>query len=141
MSEKNRLSRRQCRELIFKLLFAKEFDRDADPAAFYGDFIDETEEPTAEYVKNVFIGVCESMDELDQEIEGASVRWKLSRMSTATRSILRMAVYEMTVCEVPAKAEINEAVEIIKLYDEDSAPSFVNGILNKIARDRGLIEA
>ncbi len=141
MSDKNKLSRRQCRELIFKLLFAKEFDRDADPAAFYEAFIDETEEPTAEYVKNVFVGVSDSLGELDAEIEGASAHWKLSRMSTATRSVLRMAVYEMTVCEVPPKAEINEAVEIIKLYDEDSAPAFVNGILNKIARDRGLIEA
>ena len=141
MSEKKKLSRRQCRELIFKLLFAKEFDRDADPGDFYEAFIAETEEPTAEYVKNVFVGVCESLGELDGEIEGASVRRKLSRMSTATRSVLRMAVYEMTVCEVPPKAEINEAVEIIKQYDEDSAPSFVNGILNKIARDRGLIEA
>ena len=141
MSEKNKLSRRQCRELIFKLLFAWEFGREADPAAFYENFIDVTEEEGAEYAKNVFVGVAESLAELDGEIEGASLRWKLSRMSTSTRCILRMAVYEMTVCEVPAKAEINEAVEIIKAYDEDSAPSFVNGILNKIARDRGLIEA
>ena len=141
MSEKNRLSRRQCRELIFKLLFAREFDRDGEPADFYENFIDVTEEVPAEYATNVFVGVCESMGELDAEIEGASLRWKLSRMSTSARCVLRMAVYEMTVCEVPPKVEINEAVEIIKSYDEDSAPSFVNGILNKIARDRGLIEA
>ena len=100
-----------------------------------------SEERTSEYVKNVFVGVCESLAELDEELEAASNKWKLSRMSTATRSVLRMALYEMTVCEVPPKAEINEAVEIIKQYDEDSAPAFVNGILNRIARDRGLIEA
>jgi N utilization substance protein B len=140
MSEKKKLTRRECRELIFKLLFAKEFDREADPSVFYESFIEETEERSAEYVKNVFVGVCESLAELDEELEAASNKWKLSRMSTATRSVLRMALYEMTVCEVPPKAEINEAVEIIKLYDEDSAPAFVNGILNRIARDRGLIE-
>ena len=140
MSEKKKLSRRECRELIFKLLFAKEFDRDADPEAFYEAFIEQTEERTSEYVKNVFVGTCRSLAELDPELEEASNKWKLSRMSTATRSVLRMALYEMTVCEVPAKAEINEAVEIIKQYDEDSAPAFVNGILNRIARDRGLIE-
>lgn len=139
MSEKNKLSRHACRELIFKLLFAKEFDRDADPAVFYENYISVTEEPTAEYVENVFCGVCRSLGELDPEIEEAAENWKLSRMSTATRSVLRMAVYEMTVCEVPPKAEINEALEIIKLYDEDSAPKFVNGILNRIARNRGLL--
>ena len=141
MSENTKLTRHACRELIFKLLFAKEFDREADPAVFYDSFIEGTEERTSEYVKNVFVGVCESLAELDEELEAASNKWKLSRMSTATRSVLRMALYEMTVCEVPPKAEINEAVEIIKQYDEDSAPAFVNGILNRIARDRGLIEA
>ena len=141
MSENRKLSRRECRELIFKLLFAKEFDRESDPAVFYANYIEYTEEPTAEYVENVFEGVCAALPELDAELEASSVRWKLSRMSTATRSVLRMALYEMTACGVPAKAEINEALELIKKYDEDSAPAFVNGILNRIARDRGLIEA
>ena len=71
MSENRKLSRRECRELIFKLLFAKEFDREADPASFYADFIDNTEEPTAEYVENVFTGVCAALPELDAELEAA----------------------------------------------------------------------
>ena len=61
-------------------------------------------------------------------------------MSTATRTILRLAVYEMTKIDVPAKVVLNEAVEIIKVYDEETAPAFVNGILNKIARSHGLIK-
>ncbi|MBQ3954249.1 MAG: transcription antitermination factor NusB [Clostridia bacterium] len=141
MSENKKLSRHECRELIFKLLFAKEFDRDADPGTYYTDYTENAEEPTADYVKDVFLGVCASLPALDCEIEAASDNWKLARMSTATRSVLRMAVYEMTQADVPAKAAINEALELIKLYDEDSAPKFVNGILNKIARERGLIES
>ena len=141
MSENKKLSRHECRELIFKLLFAKEFDRDADPGTYYTDYTENAEEPTADYVKDVFLGVCASLPALDCEIEAACDIWKLARMSTATRSVLRMAVYEMTQADVPAKAAINEALELIKLYDEDSAPKFVNGILNKIARERGLIES
>ena len=141
MYENKKLSRHECRELIFKLLFAKEFDRDADPGTYYTDYTENAEEPTADYVKDVFLGVCASLPALDCEIEAASDNWKLARMSTATRSVLRMAVYEMTQADVPAKAAINEALELIKLYDEDSAPKFVNGILNKIARERGLIES
>ena len=38
-----------------------------------------------------------------------------------------------------AEGRYREALELIKRYDEDSAPAFVNGILNKIARNRGLI--
>ncbi len=141
MSDKKKLSRHACRELIFKLLFAKEFDREADPEAFYDAFIEITEEPTADYVKEIFLGVCGSREAIDAEIENTSENWKLSRMSTSTRSVLRMAVYEMTGADVPPKVAINEALEIIKLYDEDSALKFVNGILNKIARERGLIES
>ena len=141
MSDKKKLSRHACRELVFKLLFAKEFDRDADPEAYYNNYTENAEEPTADYVKQIFLGVCETLPTLDEAIEAASENWKLARMSTATRSVLRMAVYEMTEAEVPAKVAINEALEIIKLYDEDSAPKFVNGILNKIARERGLIES
>lgn len=141
MSENKKLSRHECRELIFKLLFAKEFDRDADPGTYYTDYTENAEEPSADYVKEVFLGVCASLPALDCEIEAASDNWKLARMSTATRSVLRMAVYEMTQADVPPKVAINEALELIKLYDEDSAPKFVNGILNKIARERGLIES
>ena len=140
MSEKTKLTRHQCRELIFKLLFAKEFDREADPKEYYDAYIENTEEPTAEYVKTVFVGVCENVQQIDEEIESTSIKWKMSRMSTATRTILRLAVYEMTMIDVPAKVVLNEAIEIIKLYDDETAPAFVNGILNKIARTRGYIK-
>ena len=139
MSQNSKLSRHECRELIFKLLFAREFDKDTDAADFYKNNTEEVEKTIPEYVPNVFNGVLASLDELDEEIGAASVNWKVSRMSTAARTILRLAVYEMTVCEVPPKVEINEALELVKLYDEETAVSFVNGILNKIARDRGLI--
>lgn len=141
MAEKNKLSRHESREQIFKLLFAKDFDKETSASDFYDIQTEESDEPTNDYIRTVFLAVCDSADEIDAEIEAVSVKWKVSRMSTATRSILRLAVYEMLKAGVPAKVVINEALEIIKLYDEDSAPSFINGILNKIARSHGLIES
>jgi len=108
MSGKTKLTRHQCRELIFKLLFAKEFHKEADPKEYYDSYIEITEEPTAEYVENVFVGVCQCAQEIDAEIEEYSIKWKMSRMSTATRTILRLAVYEMTKIDVPAKVVLNE---------------------------------
>ena len=135
-----KLTRHEAREFAFKLLFAREFDSETTPADFYGAFIENTESLTNDYVRDTFIGVCEKKESLDALIEKASTNWKISRMSTSSRSLLRLAVYELTETETPPKVVINEAVEIIKLYDDDSAPSFVNGILNNIARERGLIE-
>jgi len=47
----------------------------------------------------------------------------------------------MTCSEVPVKVVINEAIEIAKKYDDENSTGFVNGILNKIARNRGLIDS
>ena len=48
-------------------------------------------------------------------------------------------MYELTHTDVPPKVVINEAVEIAKEYASPEEGAFVNGILNKLARDRGLI--
>ncbi len=131
--------RHENRENTFTLLFAKEFDREADAADFYNAYLENNEVQFADYVKNTFLGVCEQGETLDKEIESVSVKWKLSRMATVTRTVLRLAVYEMINSEVPVKVIINEAIEIAKKYDDENSTGFVNGILNKIARNRGLI--
>ena len=139
MSDRKKLTRHESREMVFKLLFAKEFHREDDPLEFYNSFTEDIEDIFGDYVKNTFFGVVESAEKTDAEIESSSIKWKISRMSISTRSALRLAVYETTSTELPAKVAINEAVEIVKTYDDESAPAFVNGILNKIAREHGLI--
>lgn len=133
--------RHENRENAFTLLFAKEFDRETDPADFYQAYLDNNDVQYADYVKNTFLGVCDQRDTIDHTIEEVSVKWKLSRMATVTRTVLRLAVYEMTCSEVPVKVVINEAIEIAKKYDDENSTGFINGILNKIARNRGLIES
>ncbi|MBQ5886351.1 MAG: transcription antitermination factor NusB, partial [Clostridia bacterium] len=75
--------------------------------------------------------------DIDAQIAQNARKWKLSRMAAVTRSILRLAVYEILWGEVPPRAAINEAVELAKLYDEEAAPAFINGILNQIAKESG----
>ena len=50
-------------------------------------------------------------------------------------SILRLAITEMTYFEdIPYQVSINEAIELAKKYGDDDASSFVNGILDNIAK-------
>ena len=133
--------RHENRENAFTLLFAKEFDREADAAEFYDAYLENNDVQYADYVKTTFLGVCEQCAVIDKAIEEVSVKWKLSRMATVTRTVLRLAVYEMTNSEVPVKVVINEAIEIAKKYDDENSTGFVNGILNKIARNCGLIDS
>ena len=54
-------------------------------------------------------------------------------------AIMRICVYEMLyVDDVPFNIAINEAVELAKKFDYDKAPSFINGVVNKIAEHEGL---
>lgn len=56
-------------------------------------------------------------------------------MNKVDLTILRLAVYEIQWDEdVPAGVAINEAVELAKKYSGEEGPSFVNGVLGKIAR-------
>jgi N utilization substance protein B len=54
-------------------------------------------------------------------------------MSRVDRNILRLAVYEMMFRpDVPPKVAINEAIEIAKDFSSDDAPTFINGVLDRI---------
>ena len=140
MSDKPAPVKRESREQAFRMLFAYDFDRETDPPSFYEFNTENLEEKKLNYARKIFLGVCENIGDIDSEIEGTSVKGKMSRMSAVTRNILRLSVYEMTGLDVPPRVAINEALEICKKYDDENAPSFVNGILNRIARNKGWIE-
>ena len=81
-------------------------------------------------------GVCHNVREIDQLVEGHSTHWKISRMSVVDRNILRMAVFELLYCpDIPASVTLNEAIEIAKRFGTDESGSFVNGVLDHIAKE------
>lgn len=87
--------------------------------------------------------VREHQDELDALIRSHSTDWPLERIAPLERSILRVGLLELLYPEIlpgeraiaPAGA-IDEAVETAKLFCGSGAPSFVNGILAAVLRER-----
>lgn len=64
------------------------------------------------------------------------VNWKLDRIANVDRAILRLSVYEMVYQEdIPVSVSMNEAIELAKLFGDDKAPKFVNGVLSNIKND------
>ena len=62
--------------------------------------------------------------------------WKKQRLSPVTRALVRLAGYEMMFMEdVPGKVSINEAIELSKKYDDEKTYSFINGVLNALAKE------
>lgn len=80
-------------------------------------------------------GWAEHKDEIDEAIEKNTSGWKLDRLQSVDRNILRLACYELLYSEsVPPKVAIDEAIEIAKVYGDDSSPKFINSVLDKISK-------
>ncbi|MBQ8145272.1 MAG: transcription antitermination factor NusB [Clostridia bacterium] len=130
------LGKRKIRKFTFELVFGYEFNKDESPFEYYerayDNFICQDDEN--ESVKGQFIGICENIINIDTVISNNLSGWKISRLSKATLSIMRVSVYEMMYAKLPPAISINEAVEFAKEYGEDGASSYINGVLNNIAK-------
>lgn len=131
------MKRSEIRENIFKLVFCGEFHSAQEipeqVQIYFEDLPDVTEEEH-DYMVKKFDCIKERVGEIDDRLNGVAQGWKTGRMGKAELAILRLAVYEMLYDEeVPVKVAINEAVELAKKYGGDDSPSFVNGILARLA--------
>lgn len=129
------MTRKEQREATFELLFEREF-RPQESAEEIFALSTENRDIDAvkeKYIKNTYFGVVEHEAEIDALITEASNGWKVSRLSKTTRSVIRLCVYEMMYCEdIPHTVSINEALELVKKYDEPKSRAFTNGVLNNI---------
>jgi len=126
--------RRKARELAIQVLFHLDFSID-DPNKVF-DLICEnfnSQRSIRPFSRQLVLGVCEKMKELDGLIRKASKNWKLERMPRLDKCILRLATFEILFIEdVPPKVSIDEAVEIGKKFGSNDSGSFINGVLDNI---------
>jgi len=86
-----------------------------------------------EYASELIVGVCSHLDDIDAHIQSAAREWPLPQMARIDKNILRLAIYEILFNNtVPAKAAINEAVELAKIFGSDTSSRFINGVLGTI---------
>ena len=90
-------------------------------------------EELREFIGQLVVGTLKETSSLDAILEKHTTHWKISRMSAVDRSLLRMAVYEMThMSETPRTVVIDEAVELAKQFGTADTPAFINGILDQV---------
>lgn len=130
------IKRKEAREMLFGLLFEKEFKCDEAVDGIYEISAENREIPENAYIKDSFFAICQKSELLDDIISKYAKGWKADRLSRVSRSVIRLAVYEMLFCsDIPANVSISEAVELAKKYGEDKARAFVNGVLSGINKD------
>ena len=132
--------RRTAREQAYFLVFEKEFQPDMIPAELYAQEQSEQEWEYDPYTEKVFLSVCENKETIDGYIVKYAKKRTLSRISKAALAAMRQSIAELLFFaeEIPFRVSINEAVEILKKYDEPETVGFANGILNAVADELGL---
>ncbi|MFO8057331.1 MAG: transcription antitermination factor NusB [bacterium] len=128
--------RRRARELALQYLYQWDFhgEKGKEVADLFWQSRSDGEEVKS-FAESLIHGVEKNRESIDQRIESRSSHWKLYRMSRVDRNILRLAAYELEFLkDIPPKVTIDEAIEIAKRFGTTESASFINGILDQVAK-------
>lgn len=129
--------RREGREAAVQFLFSNDLNLDADESDWSAFWKLHTANGfVRKFCMQLVTGVDQHRAAIDTRIRDVAENYKLDRLSTVDRNILRVAVYEMFHCEdVPPVVAINEAIEIAKRFGTEESGRFVNGVLDRLKGD------
>lgn len=130
------MTRRAAREEAFKIIFQIDLSKNPWKEVLSRNLRDsDLSEEGQKFLKELVEGTMTHLAEIDAEISKYAQDWKIDRMLSTDRNILRMSLYELKFQkEIPVGATVNEAVELSKIYGDDDSARFINGILGNIIR-------
>src|SRR5947209_11565559 len=125
--------RSRAREVALQLLFQRDHnpgvDR-ADQARFVHDRLRDAALET--FCHSLYDGVVSHGADIDAKLAAAAENWRLPRMATVDRNVLRLGAYELLFApDMPAGVALDEAIELARRYGSADSPGFVNGVLDR----------
>lgn len=127
------------RESALKVLYAVDITKD-EPEKCINNFWlmqDKIEAEVKSFSDDIVNGVSKNIKRLDEIISQCATNWELERMAVIDRNILRLGAYELIYMDdIPPKVAINEAIDMAKRYGDKDSGKFVNGVLDKINKER-----
>lgn len=143
-------SRHKARQRALTLLFEAE-SRDVDPVELAENRRDYALELArsgeggmplvSDYALAIITGVAEEIDRIDEILASYLTDWSLDRLAAVDRTALRIGLWELLFTDdVSALTAVDEAVSLAREYSDDDAPRFVNGVLDKVLRDRDVLK-
>ena len=131
------IRRRRAREVALQVLFQDDLNPRVDLHAADEFLRGRLRFPeVVEFGRGLVAGVRRNRPELDRRIEKAAEHWSVHRMAVTDRNVLRMGAYEILFSDTPHPVAINEAVELARRYGAAQSAQFVNGILDRLMRER-----
>lgn len=142
-------ARSLARELAMQFLFQRDFSDRSQDSRVLAYFWKQLKDAKCFPENRVFRRACEfaeqkinsveaKLAELDSAISKRSKNWKIERMNSVDRNLLRLGAYEILFDEkIPPLATISEILRLADKYGSEESKNFVNGILHSIAVDSG----
>ncbi|WP_033828452.1 transcription antitermination factor NusB [Bacillus andreraoultii] len=123
------MNRRASREKALQAMFQVDVGKTDKESAYLHVLGNEKDDG---FLKELFFGTLNHLNEIDQTIAEYLENWSLERLANVDRNLLRIAVYEMKYMDVPNTVTINEAIEIAKRFGDEKSSKFINGVLSKV---------
>ena len=134
-------ARGKARKRALDVLYAAEM-RGEQPLEALERIVAAGEGPTNEYTSVLVHGVAEHQGRIDELLGTYAQGWTLARMPAVDRNVLRLGVYELLyVDDGPDAVAVSEAISLVRDLSTDESPTFVNGVLGNIVRNKAALPA
>lgn len=129
--------RTRAREVALQLLFQRDHNPNiprADIERFAADRL--RDEKLQSFCLSLFDGVLAQQAEIDQKLSAAAENWRLVRMPTVDRNLLRLGAFEMLYQkENPPAVVLDEVIELARRFSTADSSAFVNGVLDRLRQE------
>ena len=130
-------TRHQVRESVISLMYAKDVGNE-DINKFVDEIFEDKKirNQQKEFALALYNGVNENLSDLDNEINKHLKDWKVVDLGHIEKAILRLGTYEILNGDLDNAVIINEAIELSKSLAGDTAPKFINGVLDSVVKGK-----
>jgi N utilization substance protein B len=128
--------RSRAREVALQLLFERDHNAHIDRKELERFVHGRLREPDLRTLcLLLYEGVVANLPDIDNRLSAAADNWRLPRMSTVDRNVLRLGAFEL-LChpDTPPAVAFDEAIELARRFGTADSPAFVNGVLDRLRR-------
>ena len=125
-------TRHQARSAVVSLLYAQEMGSEMNE--FKNEFLEEKKirNEQKNFSLGLFEGVNANLSAIDEKLNERLREHKLNEIGAIERAILRLGAYELLFSDTDKPVIINECVNLAKELASDTAPKFINGVLENL---------
>ncbi|KLO21067.1 transcription antitermination protein NusB [Marinitoga sp. 1197] len=133
--------RRKIREAVLESTFQIDFNKEISYETIKNllrDLLKDKKVPQSliEEAEIYLENIINNKNDYDELIKKYLVNWEFDRVAYIEKAILRLSIFELNNRkDIPPKVILDEAVELAKKYSNEKSAKFINGILDRLAKE------